>query len=242
MGRIKVFAGRVFKEIVREPLSLILGAGLPLILLFMFSIFDIPNEIYALRSLAPAIIIFGFSFLTMSLAILVSKDRSGAFLTRLYSSPMRPGEFMAGYCLPMAPVALMQAALFFTAAVIMGMEVRAENVLVTFAMLIVPACFYIVCGMLFGTAFSDRALGGPFTIFINLSTWLSGTWFPVDAMGKVMKTICDILPFAHCVSMSRCALAGSFRDALGHLAVVLAWTAAVSVLAAAVFGRKSRSE
>ena len=44
--RIITFAKRNFKEIVRDPVSLIFSCLLPLFLLFIFQQFKIPNEVY----------------------------------------------------------------------------------------------------------------------------------------------------------------------------------------------------
>ena len=41
-----IFAKRNFKEIVRDPVSIIFAVILPLFLLYIFQKFKIPNEIY----------------------------------------------------------------------------------------------------------------------------------------------------------------------------------------------------
>ena len=56
------FAKRNFKEIIRDPLSLIFAIILPLFLLFIFQQFNIPAENYRLENFTPSIILFGFSF------------------------------------------------------------------------------------------------------------------------------------------------------------------------------------
>ena len=47
------FAKRNFKEISRDPLSLIFAIILPLFLLFIFQQFDIPNVSYKLENFTP---------------------------------------------------------------------------------------------------------------------------------------------------------------------------------------------
>ena len=64
------FAKRNFKEIARDPLSLIFAVILPLFLLFVFQQFDIPNESYKLVNFTPGIVVFGFSFITLFTAML----------------------------------------------------------------------------------------------------------------------------------------------------------------------------
>ena len=70
------FAKRNFKELIRDPLSLIFAIILPLFLLFIFQQFNIPNDSYKLENFTPGIIVFGFSFITLFTAMLISKDRT----------------------------------------------------------------------------------------------------------------------------------------------------------------------
>ena len=77
------FAKRNFKELVRDPLSLVFEILLPIFLLFIFQQFNIPSESFLLNNFTPGIIIFGFSFITLFTANLVAKDRESSLLIRL---------------------------------------------------------------------------------------------------------------------------------------------------------------
>ena len=76
--RTLTFAKRNFKEIIRDPLSIIFAILLPLFLLFIFGQFKIPNEIYNIENFTPGIIIFSLSFITMFTSTLVAKDRTSS--------------------------------------------------------------------------------------------------------------------------------------------------------------------
>ena len=106
--RIINFAKRNFKEITRDPLSIIFAILLPLFLLFIFQQFNIPSENYKLENFTPGIIIFGFSFLTLFTAMLVAKDRSTSLLIRLGTSPMKPVEYILGYIISIIPIIIIQ--------------------------------------------------------------------------------------------------------------------------------------
>ena len=110
--RILNFAKRNFKEIIRDPLSLIFAIILPLFLLFIFQQFDIPNESYKLENFTPGIVVFGFSFITLFTAMLISKDRTTSLLVRLGISPMKPMEYILGYMISIIPIILIQNVLF----------------------------------------------------------------------------------------------------------------------------------
>ena len=47
--RIFTFAKRNYKEIIRDPLSIIFAIILPLFLLYIFQQFKIPNEVYKIE-------------------------------------------------------------------------------------------------------------------------------------------------------------------------------------------------
>ena len=91
-----VFAKRNAREILRDPLTLIFGAGFPVILLLLLTMIqrNIPVSLFELESLTPGVVVFGYSFLALFAALLVSKDRGTSFLLRLFSSPMTAADFI----------------------------------------------------------------------------------------------------------------------------------------------------
>ena len=96
--RILCFAGRNVREIIRDPLTLFFGLVFPLILLLMMTLIqaNIPVQLFAIGHLAPGVAVFGQSFLALFSAMLISRDRSSAFLTRLYATPLRAADFLLG--------------------------------------------------------------------------------------------------------------------------------------------------
>ena len=119
--RILTFANRNFKEIIRDPLSIIFAIILPLFLLFIFQQFKIPNDIYKIENFTPCIIIFSFAFITLFTATLISKDRSTSLLIRLGVSPLKPKEYVLGYIVAVLPIVIIQNVLFFIVAIILGL-------------------------------------------------------------------------------------------------------------------------
>ena len=79
------FAKRNFKELIRDPLSLVFEIALPLFLLFIFQQIKLPDNIYSLNNFTPGIIIFGLSFITLFTGSLVSKDRGSSLLISMIS-------------------------------------------------------------------------------------------------------------------------------------------------------------
>lgn len=126
MNRVLAFSGRNLKELLRDPLSYIFCLGFPLVMLVIMSIVNqsIPPEsgmtIFNIENLAGGIAMFGQSFIMLFTCLSVSKDRSGAFLTRLYASPMKSFDFIAGYTFPVLALSVIQSVITFAASMTAG--------------------------------------------------------------------------------------------------------------------------
>ena len=141
------FAKRNFKEIIRDPLSIIFAILLPLFLLFIFQQFKIPSESYKLENFTPGIIVFGFSFITLFTGMLVSKDRTTSLLVRLGISPMRSIEYILGYMLSIIPIIIAQNILFFILALILGLSFSI-NILFAALISVIISILFIAIGII----------------------------------------------------------------------------------------------
>ncbi len=244
MRRTLAFASRNGREILRDPLSLLFGIGFPVVLLLLIgmmkrSIRDMPAELFAIETFAPGMAVFGLSFLSLFLGLLMSGDRTSAFLTRLFASPMRGMEYVAGYSLPLLPMALCQGIVCFITAAIFGLPVTSRLLLALFVLLPVGLLF-IGFGLLLGCLFTGGQVGGMGSILVNLAAWLSGTWFSLDMIGGAFRTICNLLPFAHAVEAVKAALTGELGAIPLHLLWVLGYAALLFFLAALLFRKKMK--
>ena len=173
-----LFARRNGQEILRDPLNLAFGLVFPLALLGLFCAIqaNIPVPIFALPSLTPGILVFGFSFFSLFSALLVARDRTSAFFLRLYTTPLRPRDFILGYTLPLVPLALGQGAVCLAGALAFGLE-WSPRLLLTLVASLPVALLYISLGLLCGSCLSDRAVGGICgALLTNASAFLSGAW------------------------------------------------------------------
>ena len=242
--RTKVFAGRVARDILRDPLNLLFGLGFPLVVLLLLTAIQshVPVELFALPRLTPGITVFGLSFLTLFSATLVARDRESAFLQRLYTTPMRAHEFILGYLLPLLPMALAQGAVCYLAAVIAGLA-PSLNILYALAGLLLVSLFFIALGLLCGSVFGIKQVGGLCgALLTNLTAWLSGTWFDLELVGGVFRRAADLLPFVHAVEMERVLLAGDFAGVLPHIGWVLGYAAAAAAAAVCLFLRQMKRQ
>ncbi len=240
--RMLTFAKRNAKEIIRDPLNLLFGLGFPLVLILLLSAIqaNIPVALFEIEQLSPGIKVFGLSFMTLFSATLIAKDRSGSLLQRLYTTPLKPMDFILGYTLPIVPFAVAQSVVCYIVAIILGLDVSSR--ILAAVLLIVPvAVLFIALGLLFGSILTDKQVGGICgALLTNLSAWLSGIWFDLELVGGAFKKIAYALPFVHAVEMERAALAGNFADILPHLWWVIGYTVVALVVAVLLFLRQMK--
>ncbi len=231
------FSIRTAKEILRDPLNFFFGLGFPLVLIFLLTAIqqNIPVPLFELNNLIPGITVFGLSFMTLFSATLVSKDRESAFLQRLYTTPLKPSNFIFGYTLPILPISLMQCVICYLVAIPLGLTPKITIIYATLFILPV-SLFYISLGLICGSVFNSKQVGGICgALLTNLSAWLSGIWFDINLIGGTFKKIADFLPFIHAVELERAAFNGDFNSALPHLAVVLIYAVITTILAVLLF-------
>ena len=240
--RTLTFASRNTKEITRDILTLIFGIVFPIVLLLLLSAINkgIPEghgpDIFVISKLAPGITVFGLSFLSLFSSMLIAKDRTTSFVLRLFTSPLKPSEFILGYTLPMIPMALVQTAVCYICALFLGLPFSVNLIVAVFVNLPI-AIVFISLGLLFGSILNEKAVGGVCgALLTNLSAWCSNIWFDTAMVGGAFKTVADLLPFSHAVNAARAAVAGDFAAifpdlwwVIGYAVVLL--TAAVTVFA-----------
>lgn len=246
--RTLVFANRNVKEIVRDVFTLIFGILFPLVLLVLLSAINrsIPKEagmvLFDIENLIPGISVFGLSFISLFTATLVSKDRCTSFILRLFTSPLKSSQYIAGYTLPLIPMAIVQSVVCYIAAFLFGLE-WSWNVLLAVVVNIPAAVFYIATGLLFGSILNDKAVGGVCgALLTNLSAWLSGTWFDLKLVGGMFEKIADMLPFVHAVDAGRFALMGEYSKILPELLWVIGYAVVLTIVAIAVFSYKMKQD
>ena len=221
---------------MRDPVNLGFGLGFPIALLLLLTAIqaNIPVEQFPITRLAPGIALFGLSFITLFSATLISKDRSSAFLTRLFASPLSARGFILGYTLPLLPMCLLQSGLCYLAAVLLGLE-PGWRILAAVAVLLPADMFFIALGLLCGSLFNDRQVGGLCgALLTNAAALLSGCWFDLELVG-------ELLPFCHAVNAGRMALAGDWSGLPGELLWVTLWAAAALAGAVTAFRRKMQA-
>ena len=236
------FAKRNFKEIIRDPLSIIFSVLLPLFLLFIFKQINIPNESYELHNFTPGIVVFGFSFKTIFTAMLVSKDRTSSLLIRLGISPMKPIEYILGYMLSIIPLILIQNVLFFILAIALGLSFSI-NIIWAILISIVVAILFIAIGIILGSLFSEKASSGISSIVVQLVCFTSGMYFPRELLGDVFSRICEYLPFESCVTIIKGVMNANLESiTIRNIIVFSIYTILALIISILIFKEKMISD
>ena len=242
--RMLTFAHRNMREILRDPLNLGFGLGFPLILLALLSIIqaNIPVSLFEINHLTPGVTVFGLSFMTLFSATLIAKDREGALLQRLYTTPLTPTDFILGYTLPILPISVAQTVICYLFALPLGLT-PSINILLALVLILPVALLFVALGLLFGSILNVKQVGGICgSLLTNLSAWLSGIWFDLALIGGFFKSAAYVLPFVHAVEMERAAIAGNFSDILPHLVWVLGYAVAAIIGAVLLFLQQMKKQ
>lgn len=242
--RMFTFAKRNAKEILRDPLNLFFGLGFPLVLILLLSAIqaNIPVKLFEIAHLTPGITVFGLSFMTLFSATIIAKDRGTSLLQRLYTTPLKPLDFILGYTIPILPIAVAQSAVCYISAIVLGLNVTI-NILYAVIFIVPVSVLYIALGLLCGSVFTDKQVGGICgALLTNLSAWLSGIWFDLDLVGGAFKKISYMLPFVHAVEMERAVLKGEFAGIFPHILWVLGYAIVLFIVAVLLFLRQMKKQ
>ena len=247
-----VFAGRNFRELLRDPLSYIFCLGFPVIMLTVMTIINksIPPEanmtIFSIENLSSGISVFGMTFVMLFTALQISKDRCGAFLTRLYASPMKPYEFIIGYTIPIIIIAVVQCFITYTASyiisLIIGNAISISGIFISSLVLIPSEIMFIGFGLLFGSIFNDKSAPALCSILISLSCILGGIWLDVESLSGGLKKICQVLPFWHAVRTGRMSLNNTYDRFGESMLIVCIYAVVIYLVSITVFRIKMKND
>lgn len=234
---------RNFREIWRDPLSLGINVALPAGLLVALEALggafgEGEAPFLSATMLTPGIALFGFVMLMFSSAMILSRDRERALLSRLLTAPLGSSDFVVAYSVPYLAVAIIQGILVFAIGGFLGLEINGSAGLVFLVLFVMSIC-YIGLGMAFGSLLAAGPLSGAYTAILLL-TIFGGAWMDLEEIGGVFQRFGDALPFSHALDATRDVMA----DGAGFGAIatdfywVLSYALVVAALAVGVFRRR----
>ena len=198
MKKILLFSKRNFIEMIRDPLLYIFCGGFPIIMVLMFQVIlhysSSSLVIFEIKNLIPGIMMFSYSLLMLMSSLLVSKDKTSAFLKRLFTSCLKPYQFIAGYFIPFFLIVLVQDIICISLGYICGaisntlFATISELILLIIEMIPLKV-INIMFGIFVGSILNEKSAPGISSIFISASGIIGGAWMPVDTMGDFEKII-----------------------------------------------------
>jgi len=231
-------AQRNFKEMFLDYLSLGLAMGLPIVMLLVLSPISRVEVMFSPANLAPGITLFAFVMLQFSSSMILAKDRDTAFLSRLLTAPLKPKDFITAYSVPYIPVAVIQMALVFGVAALLGLETNGNWGLV-FLVLFIMSMGYIGLGMIAGSLLTYKQVPYAYTTILLL-TIFGGAWFDLAVFGSGFQSVMNVLPFAHALDAARDVMVqgAGFNDIATDFYWVLGYTIVFFALGIFLFRRK----
>ena len=229
---------RNLKEIYRDPVTILLGLAMPLGFLLFFASIEkkIPLELYSPQDLTPGVTIFSFAFIIMFSATLLAKDKQSAFLVRLFTTPLKPSDYILSYILPFIPFAFLQIVVCFLTGTLLGASF--QSVLITLLLFLFAAVSCISLGVILGALLTVNQVSGVGSVLITAIGLFSGVWMDLKMVGGVFETIGYALPFAHAVDASKGLLSGSHFSEVSHsFYIVILYSVVLFFLAILAFRR-----
>ncbi|MBW6457848.1 MAG: ABC transporter permease [FCB group bacterium] len=229
-------ADRNMKEIYRDPVSMLLGLFMPLVMLFLFSsMFKLAEvDTFSPINLTPGVIIFSFSLIIMFSAVLLARDRQSAFLIRLFTTPLTAWDYILAYVLPFIPFALMQTLVCLLVGTLLGAVYQQITIAILVFLLMAFLCVSI--GMIMGSLLTENQVSAVGSLFVVIISLFSGAWMDLKMVGGLFEKIGYALPFAHAVDVARAVFGGAaFTDISRSFYVVLIYTIGLFLLAVVSF-------
>ena len=203
----------------------------------------IETEITYIDFMAPGIIVFGLLIMIPTSARLMVRDKEKGFLSRLLTTPTRPIEFVSGYSLCLAALAIAEVLIFIVVAWAFGMDI-VGNVALAFLVFFLTGLCSIGIGMVVASISKSENQAEPLCWLFSMPlAMLSGCWFSIEMMPSYLRVIANVFPYAHTIEASRAVLIrGVGLEAIGiDLLFLLGWAVVVFLIGVILFRRSMRS-
>lgn len=206
MKKLFALSKRNFKEMLRDPLSVIFCIAFPVLMLVLMQIIfkniDFVPENFEIKNYAAGICVFGYAFAGLFVALQISNDKSGSLIKRINISPISSVTYLCSFLVSGLAVAAVQTVLFFAIALAFGFPFGL-NLLLSMIYLLPSAVLYLSLGILIGRlCINEKQTGPVFSIIISLTGIFGGVFMPLSSFSGGFATFVNLLPFSHSVQIA----------------------------------------
>ena len=192
---------------------------------------------------APGIMVLAVTMITVILTIIsFVRERNAGTLSRIFSSPMTPGELVAGYAAAFGMIAALQSAeLLVLGVLLFNVHVQGSLFLVL-GLIILLAVGIEGLGILLSTLATNEFQAIQFIPLVIVPTLiLSGIFWPIESMPTFFRPLSAVLPTTYAVDALRSVMVRGWGVTwvLPQIVILLAFTATVLLAAVEVLRRKS---
>lgn len=234
-------AGRVLRQLVHDPRSVVLLLVAPSLFVGLFAwLFSEQDGVFD-RIGGPILAIFPFVLMFLITSVTTLRERRSGTLERLMTSPLGKGDFIFGYALAFGIVAVLQGVITVAFAVwVSGLNVEGPLWLLVMVG-VIDGMLGTALGLL-ASAFARTEFQAvqfmPLIVFPQVI--LGGIFMPRDQMPSVLTTVSDWLPLTYAVEAVNAVTANDTGWDVGRpIVVVCVILVAVLGLAAASLRRRT---
>lgn len=234
-------AGRVLRQLGHDRRSVALMLVAPSLLVGLFAwLFSDQTGVFDQFG-GPIVTLFPFIIMFLVTSITTLRERRSGTLERLMTTPLAKADFIVGYALAFAVMAIAQALVTVSFAVwVCGLEVAGE-VWQLGLVAVVDALLGTALGLL-ASAFARTEFQAvqfmPLLVFPQII--VGGVFMPRDRMPDVLYAISDYLPLSHAIDAMGAVTAGSdAAEVWQPLWIVAAFVVGALVLASLTLRRRT---
>ena len=236
-------AGRVLRQLRADHRTVALVLVVPCVLLGLLAwvYADAPGEPF--DRIGPALLgVFPFVVMFLVTSIATLRERTSGTLERLLTSPMGKGDLMLGYALAFGAVAVVQAVVATTFAVLaLGLDVAGPLWLLV-VIALVDAVLGTALGLLAsGFARTEFQAVQFMPAFVLPQFLLCGLILPRADLPRPLELVSDVLPLSYAVDAMQqvSTTLDPFRDVAVDLGVMALWVALALVLGGLTLRRRT---
>ncbi|HVP01628.1 MAG TPA: ABC transporter permease [Solirubrobacteraceae bacterium] len=233
-------ARRLLEQLRRDPRTLALIIGVPLVLLGLLKLVFQGRE-HEFQQIAPPLLgIFPLTVMFLVTSVTMLRERTSGTLERLMTMPMSRGDLVAGYALAFALVAAVQGTVASGfAIVVLGLDVQGST-LALVALAVLNAELGMACGLGLSSLATTEFQAVQFMpAFILPQLLLCGLIVPRDQMAPGLEALSKILPMTYAYEGLADVAAGDGSGAAAAAAVTLGFCALALALGALTLRRRT---